>query len=354
MDISQKLQQQVIDATQSRQALQIIGNNSKEFYGCAIDIENTLPLNIAEHSGVIDYQPSELTITARAGTPIIEIIELLAKHGQMLAFEPPTFDGKASLGGCIATALAGPRRPWAGSVRDYVIGVRVLSGDGRDVRFGGKVMKNVAGYDLFRPMAGALGTLGVMLDVTLKLLPKPEHELSFSMETGTTEMRSLLHDWCYASMPLSASNYYNNMFSIRLSGSAAAIEDATGKLPNVMQEISPDYWHNLNEHKLPFFDGPAPLYRLLVPGNAPCDKLGDESLIDWAGALRWIKSRSSFKEIQSLAATLGGTASVYRNGYRDEDVFMPLSEPLFALHKRIKDVMDPAGILNPGRLYREL
>jgi glycolate oxidase FAD binding subunit len=167
-------------------------------------------------------------------------------------------------------------------------------------------------------------------------------------------MRSLLHDWCYASMPLSASNYYNNMFSIRLSGSAAAIEDATGKLPNVMQEISPDYWHNLNEHKLPFFDGPVPLYRLLVPGNAPCDKLGDESLIDWAGALRWIKSRSSFKEIQSLAATLGGTASVYRNGYRDEDVFMPLSEPLFALHKRIKDVMDPAGILNPGRLYREL
>ncbi len=354
MDISQQLQQQIIDASQSRQALQIIGNNSKEFYGCAIDIENTLPLNIAEHSGVIDYQPSELTITAPAGTPLIEIIELLADHGQMLAFEPPTFDGKASLGGCIATALAGPRRPWTGSVRDYVIGSRVLSGDGRDVRFGSKVMKNVAGYDLFRPMAGALGTLGVMLDITLKLLPKPEHELSFSMETGAAEMRILLRDWGYASMPLSASSYHDEELSIRLSGSAASIDAATGRLPSAMKEIATDYWLKVNEHKLPFFDDPAPLYRLLVPANTPCGLIEGESLIDWAGALYWIKTSTSLSELQNHASDLGGTVSVYRNGLRDDDIFMPLPDPLLALHKRIKNIMDPSGILNPGRLYREL
>jgi len=354
MDIAKTLQQQIIDAAQSRQALNIIGNNSKAFYGCTIADENTLPLNVSEHSGIIDYQPSELTLTARAGTPLRKINELLAEHGQMLAFEPPTFDGRASLGGCIATALAGPRRPWTGSVRDYVIGIRVLTGDGKDVRFGGKVMKNVAGYDLFRPMAGALGTLGVILDVTLKLLPLPEREISYSMEIDTAAMQAMLRDWRYASMPLSASSYYNNIFSIRLSGSAAAIDNAVSKLSAAQQEISSDYWQNLNEHKLPFFDDPIPLYRLVVPGNAPCDKLDDEILIDWAGALRWIKSHSSFKEIQNRAAASGGTASVYRNGHRDEDVFMPLPDSLLALHKRIKDVMDPVGILNPGRLYREL
>ncbi|GMR06337.1 MAG: glycolate oxidase subunit GlcE [Gammaproteobacteria bacterium] len=354
MDISQQLQQQIIDAAQNRQALQIIGNNSKAFYGCAIDDENTLPLVVSEHSSIIDYQPSELTITARAGTPLIEIIELLAEHGQMLAFEPPAFDGKASLGGCIATALAGPRRPWTGSVRDYVIGMRVLTGDGKDIRVGGRVMKNVAGYDLFRPMAGALGTLGVMLDITLKLLPLPERETSFSMKMDTAPMQGMLRDWGYASMPLSASSYYNGMLSVRLSGSTAAINAALCKLPSDMQEISNDYWHKLNEHKLPFFDNPTPLYRLVVPGYAPCVSLAGETLIDWAGALRWIKTSSTFREVQSQVAALGGTASVYRNGLRNEDVFSPLSGPLLALHKRIKDVMDPVGILNPGRLYREL
>jgi len=354
MDISEHLQQQIIDAAQNRQALNITGNNTKAFYGCAADNKNTSPLSVSEHSGIIDHQPSELTITARTGTPLIEIIELLAEHGQMLAFEPPTFNGKASLGGCIATALAGPRRPWTGSVRDYVIGMRVLTGDGRDIRVGGKVMKNVAGYDLFRPMAGALGTLGVMLDITLKLLPLPELESSFSMKIDIADMQNILRNWRDASMPLSAANYYNGILSIRLSSSVAAVDYAISKLPSDRQELSLDYWQKLNEHKLPFFDDPATLYRLIVPANAPCDTLEGESLIDWAGAQRWIKTSSTFSEIQRHANTLGGTASAYRDGLRDEDVFMPLQAPLLALHKRIKDVMDPAGILNPGRLYRGL
>jgi glycolate oxidase FAD binding subunit len=354
MDISKQLQQQIINAAQTKQALQIIGNNSKAFYGCITDDDVTTPLFVAEHSGIIDYQPSELTITARAGTALKEIIELLAEHRQMLAFEPPTFDGRASLGGCIATALAGPRRPWTGSVRDYVIGMRLLTGDGKDIRVGGKVMKNVAGYDLFRPMAGALGTLGVMLDITLKLLPLPETETSFSMKLEATAMQNVLRDWRNASMPISASSYDNGMLNARLSGSAVSIEDAIYKLPSDMLELSADYWQELNEHKLPFFDDPAPLYRLVVPGNAPCDFVTGETLIDWAGSLRWIKTPIPFSEVQNHAAALGGTASVYRNGLKNEDVFSHMSDPLLALHKRIKGVMDPAGILNPGRLYRAL
>lgn len=353
MDIAEQLQQQIINASNERQALVITGNNTKAFYGCLIDKKSS-PLHVSGHSGIIDYQPSELTITARAGTPLIEIIEQLAKHGQMLPFEPPTFNDKASLGGCIATALAGPRRPWTGSVRDYVIGMRILTGDGKDIRVGGKVMKNVAGYDLFRPMAGALGTLGVMLDITLKLLPQPEHEISFSMQTDTAMMQAMLHDWRRASMPLSAASYHDGCFNIRLSGSAAAIEAAISKLPSAMQEGSNDYWHKLNEQQLPFFDGPSPLYRLFVPANAPYDTLPGENRIDWAGSLRWLKTSATFNDVQKQAAALGGTASVYRNGDRDEDVFAPLADPLFALHKRIKKVMDPTGILNPGRFYRDL
>ena len=354
MDISSQLQQQIINAAQTRQALQIIGNNSKAFYGCITDDDSATPLFVSEHSGIIDYQPSELTITARAGTALKEIIELLAEHRQMLAFEPPTFDGKASLGGCIATAMAGPRRPWTGSVRDYLIGMRLLTGDGKDIRVGGKVMKNVAGYDLFRPMAGALGTLGIMLDITLKLLPLPEAEASFSMKLEPAAMQGILRDRRHASMPISAASYNDGTLNIRLSGSAASIDDAINKLPTDAQEISAGYWQKLNEHKLSFFDDPAPLYRMVVPGNAPCDFIAGETLIDWAGALRWIKTSAAFSEVQNHAAALGGTASVYRNGHKNEDVFSHMPDPLFALHERIKGIMDPVGILNPGRLYRAL
>lgn len=362
LNSARNIQQQIIDAAQSNQALQIIGNNSKAFYGCAVR-EGSIPLNIADYQGIIDYQPSELTITARAGTPLTEIIEQLNAHGQMLPFEPPVFDGHATLGGCVATALAGPRRPWAGSIRDYILGARVLTGDGKDIRLGGKVMKNVAGYDLFRPMAGALGTLGVMLDITLKLLPLPEQEQSYSMEMNAADMQPLLRDWRKLSMPISASSYESGVFKLRLSASSCAIADASNKLPTAMQEISNDYWQTLNEHELPFFDDPAPLYRLVLPvsikgnlnkiENVIYQKGKSETLIEWGGSLHWLKTSCSLKDIQEYATAAGGTASVYRNGQTDKDVFMPLPAPLMALHKRIKKVMDPVGILNPGRLYRE-
>ena len=194
-----------------------------------------LPLNVAEHSGILDYQPTELTITARAGTPLNEIIDLLAEHQQMLPFEPPVFDNRATFGGCVASAIAGPRRPWTGAVRDYLIGTRILTGEGKEIRLGGKVMKNVAGYDLFRPMAGALGTLGLMLDITLKLLPLPEQEVSYCMDTDTNSMRQILRDLRRRSMPVSGASYHKEQFLLRLSGSITSIDDATNYLPAEMK-----------------------------------------------------------------------------------------------------------------------
>jgi glycolate oxidase FAD binding subunit len=351
MDIAKQIQQQLIDASSNKQPLQIIGNGSKSFYGRSAAGD---PLQVKEHTGIIDYQPDELTITARAGTPLSEINDLITDHGQMLPFEPPTFSGSATLGGCIASGLAGPRRPWTGATRDYVIGIRLLTGDGRDIRLGGKVMKNVAGYDLFRPMTGALGTLGVMLEITLKLLPLPEHEISFRIDAGEQEMVRLLHDWTYASLPLSAASHSCGKFNIRLSGTRSSIDDSITKLPADREDLSPDYWQQLNEQQLDFFTGNEALYRFVVPANAPATNTPGDSMLDWGGALRWQKSTLPFDEVQHIATKLGGSVALYRNGNRDKEVFPALPENLFTLHQRIKQVLDPAGILNPGRLYRDL
>ena len=357
MDISKQLQKQILDAALDNQALQIIGNNTKAFYGRSEKNQGesgVLPLNVAEHSGILDYQPAELTITARAGTPLSEIISLLTEHQQMLPFEPPVFENKATLGGCVASAMTGPRRPWTGAVRDYLIGTRILTGEGKEIRLGGKVMKNVAGYDLFRPMAGALGTLGLMLDITLKLLPLPEREVCYYMLTDTNNMTQILRDLRSRSMPVSGASYHQGQFLLRLSGSMSSIDDATNYLPAEMKETDIVYWQDLNEHRLSFFDDSSPLYRLVVPANAPYDTISGECIVDWGGALRWIKTPLQFGELQQHAGDLGGSASIYRNGTHGEEVFSPLPDQLLDLHKRIKKVMDPAGILNPGRLYRDL
>ncbi|MCK5359849.1 MAG: glycolate oxidase subunit GlcE, partial [Gammaproteobacteria bacterium] len=298
MDISKQLQQTIADAFHHRQPLQIIGNNTRAFYGRNTRSENAKELHVTDHNGILDYQPTELTITARAGTPVKEIVDVLAGHKQMLAFEPPGFDNRATFGGCIATALAGPRRPWTGSVRDYVIGTRILTGDARVIRLGGKVMKNVAGYDLFRPMAGSLGTLGVMLDITVKLLPLPEQEISFIISTDQENMHSLLQQWRRSSLPLSAASFYQGQLSIRLSGSASAIDDAINKLPADRKEIANNYWQILNEQQLEFFDDDTPLYRLVVPANAAYGTFNGECLADWGGALRWVKTPLSFDQVQ--------------------------------------------------------
>jgi glycolate oxidase FAD binding subunit len=283
-----------------------------------------------------------------------DVTSALNEQGQMLPFEPPGFGPDATLAGTIACGLAGPRRPWTGAVRDYLLGVRILSGTGKDLRIGSAVMKNVAGYDLFRPMAGALGTLGILLEVIIKVLPRPALERSFTLACNVAEATRMLIDWQRASLPLSGACHIDDTLYIRLSGSLQSVKTASATLPNSMRAIDDAFWHQLNEHTLPFFSDNAPLYRLTLPATASLPAALGQQAIDWGGRQRWLYSDLAFDEIQRMAIEQRGHACAFRNGDREADVFPRLPAPLMKLEQRIRRVLDPDRIINPGRLYRDL
>jgi glycolate oxidase FAD binding subunit len=285
-DFARELSDVVREAAARRTPLRIVGGGTKDFYGGPVRGE---PLAAGAWRGIVDYDPTELVITARAGTPLTEIEAALREKRQMLAFEPPHFGTTATIGGCIAAGLSGPRRASAGAVRDFVLGVRILDGDGMDLRFGGRVMKNVAGYDVSRLMAGSMGTLGVILEASLKVLPLPPAEA-----TGIQEQT----DAC--------------------------------------------------------FDNPLPLWRLSLKPTTPPLELSGSVLIEWGGALRWLKTDAPAHLIRDAAARAGGHATLFRGGDKTVGVFQPLPAPLMKIHQRLKQGFDPAGILNPGRLYPDL
>lgn len=351
MDLSSELQSRVLEAHASGTALNIVGGNSKSFFGRD---PSGITLEVSGNKGVLDYQPGELTLTARGGTSMREIAELLDAHDQMLPFEPPWFGSEATLAGTVACNLSGPRRPWMGAVRDYLLGVRILTGTGKDMRIGAPVMKNVAGYDLFRPMAGAMGTLGILLEIIIKVLPKPRHERSLSIQCDAEEAVQLVTSWQKSSVPLSGACHLDQTLNIRLSGDTRSVDSSAERIDIPAEDIENTFWHELNEQKLPFFDDNAPLYRLTLPATAQLPTEIGTQLIDWGGRQRWLNSEMSLEEIQRIAEKLGGHASVFRNGDRTADVFHPLPAPLMNLGNRIRSVLDPKRILNPGRLYKDL
>jgi glycolate oxidase FAD binding subunit len=214
-------------AAAHQRTLVIRGSGSKDFYGGK---SQGAPLNISAHRGIIDYAPSELVLTARAGTPLSEIEQTLREHNQMLAFEPPHFGANATLGGCVASGLSGPRRPYSGSVRDFVLGVGMLDGRGQHLKFGGQVMKNVAGYDVSRLLTGSLGTLGVLLDVSLKVLPRPAASLSLRFNCDQPTAVQKMNSWAGLSLPLSATCWQDEQLTIRLEGTQRAMQSARSKL----------------------------------------------------------------------------------------------------------------------------
>lgn len=351
MDRSADLQEQLVAAVASKTPLNITGGNSKTFYGRH---PTGVVLDVKDNTGIIDYQPGELTLTARGGTPLTEIHAALQEHGQMLPFEPPAYSEHATLAGAVASGLAGPRRPWTGAVRDYILGVRILTGTGKDLRIGSPVMKNVAGYDLFRPMAGAMGTLGVLLEIILKVLPAPLAEQTLAIPCSRTEASAWLTDWQRASLPLSATCHVGDILTIRLSGPKLAIAAGCKRLGREFQLADNDFWYHLNEQQLPFFAHDGPLYRINVPAMACLPEQAGQWLVERAGQQRWLFSDLPLEEVQAMAAKVDGHACVFRNGDRNADVFHPLPDALMALHRRIRTVLDPHRILNPGRLYREL
>ncbi len=348
-DIAQDLAEQVSAAARRGQPLQIMGLGSKAFYGHEVRGE---PLNLHQHSGITRYEPTELVITARAGTPIAEINDALAEKGQMLAFEPPLFGGSGTLGGAVASGLAGPRRPWGGAPRDLVLGMTLLDGRGRILRFGGEVMKNVAGYDLSRLMAGALGTLGALLEVSLKVIPAPPVERSVELKLSHDRALQQMRELARQPAPLSAACHLDDTLHLRLSGNAASVSSWQAQIGGEVGDNA--FWQGLRDHELPFFQSDRPLWRLSLPPATPRLECEQQVITDWGGAQRWVFSSCSPTEIRQEVAKVGGHAILFRHGDEKTPVFHPLENVRQVIHRGLKRAFDPRGILNPGRQYASL
>ena len=442
------LSEQIRTAYANGTPLSIQGGGSKRFYGNAVtgDILDTRVL-----SGIVEYQPKELVMTARAGTPLTEIEAALAAEQQMLAFEPPHFGERplpnpdktpshstdetpshstrlskndnqvagykpasgqvagyrplageganaepkpiyATLGGCIAAGLSGPRRPYTGAVRDYVLGVRIIDGTGQALRFGGQVIKNVAGYDVSRLMVGALGTLGLITEVSLKVLPRPAAEISLQFEMDEAAALTAMNRWAGQALPLSATSWHAGLLHMRLSGAESAVKAAHVRLGGEVLHDAASFWQRLREHRTPFFDK-RPLWRLAVKSTAAPLELTDAQWLEWGGAVRWLAlpaiSELEVARLRELAGKAGGHATLFRHhplpnpdgttshstklaseqvaGYPPhagegasetpkpiQGVFTPLPPASYRIHQQLKQRFDPRGIFNRGRLYPHL
>jgi glycolate oxidase FAD binding subunit len=331
--------------------LRIRGGGTKDFYGepCAGEALDTRPL-----AGIVDYEPTELVITAGAGTPLADIEAAIRSRGQMLAFEPPHFGAGATLGGCVAAGLSGPRRASAGAVRDFVLGVRILDGRGDSLRFGGTVMKNVAGYDVSRVIAGSLGTLGLVTEVSLKVLPVPVAEITLRLEKSAAEAIALMNEWGGRPLPISATCHCDNLLTVRLSGAAAAVRTARDRIGGEEVSDAAAFWTAVREQTLPFFAGAQTLWRLSVKSTTPPLNLPGPQLIEWGGALRWLAGDGDARLVREAAAYAGGHATLFRARDKAAGAFQPVTPALATLHRRLKAAFDPAGIFNPGRMYPDL
>lgn len=347
-DQTEALRACVLRAVETRKPLRFHGGSSKDFYGGALCGE---PLDTRDHNGVIDYEPSELVITARAGTPLAEIETVLAERGQMLACEPFDAPG-ATLGGVVAAGLSGPRRMAAGSVRDFVLGVRMIDGRGDVLSFGGRVIKNVAGYDISRLMAGSMGTLGLLLDISFKVVPRPPAECSLRFEMTAAEALEEANRWGGQPLPVSATCWCDGQLTIRLSGAGAAVAAARQHLGGeaLDKDAAGVLWQSLQTRTHPFFAGDAPLYRLALPTTAASPAFEGDWLVEWGGGQRWLRSGQPLAELRAAAANLGGHVTGWRGGDRTAAVFQPQSPVALAVSRQLKQRFDPHGIFNPGRL----
>ena len=361
-------------------ALRIRGGGSKDFYGNALagDV-----LDTRGHAGIVAYEPSELVVTARAGTPLAEIEAALAEQGQMLAFEPPHFsrpapserkdgcDGgqaagnvekpgghgpaaensTATIGGAVAAGLSGPRRAAAGAVRDYVLGVKLLDGEGHVLRFGGQVMKNVAGYDVSRLIAGSLGTLGLILDVSLKVLPRPAATATLRVELPQAQALAAMNQWAGRPLPITASAWHDAALTVRLAGARAAVAEAAEKLggETLDDDEAERFWAELRDQRHSFFAGAEPLWRLALPSTAAPAELPGATLLEWGGGQRWLRSGAPAEQIRAVAARLGGHATLFRGGDKAGGVFQPQPPALAALDERVRRALDARGVFDTGR-----
>ena len=333
-----------------RTPLCLRGGGSKDFYGGPLVGE---PLVVSIHRGIVSYEPSELVVTARAGTPLAELETVLAERGQWMAFEPPGFGGAATLGGALAAGLSGPGRASYGALRDFVLGAKVMDGEGRVLTFGGQVMKNVAGFDVSRLLAGSLGTLGLILEVSLKVLPLPVARATLRFQLPQDKALDLMNRWAGKPVPVTATSWTDQVLTVRLAGAEAAVRGACGTLggERVVDREAAAHWAGLREQGHPFFAGNAPLWRLSVPSTAAALELPGGTLVEWGGAQRWLRGDHDPAWLRDLAHRAGGHATLFRGGDRAAGVFAPLPKPLAAIQRRLKATFDPHGVFNRGRLF---
>ena len=354
----QSLVDRVRSAADAGTPLRVRGGGTKDFYGSALDGDL---LDTRGCAGIVRYDPSELVMTACAGTPLAEVEAALGARSQMLPFEPPHFTqsgGGATLGGCVAAGLSGPRRVAAGALRDYMLGAKLLDGRARVLAFGGEVMKNVAGYDVSRLLAGSLGTLGVLLEVSLKVLPRPVEEQTRRFELSQAAAIETLNTWAGQPHPISGSAWCDGALQLRLSGAATAVRAARERLGGeaVASEDAAAFWAALREQTHPFFAGDAPLWRLALPSiTAPRALALDAApLLEWGGALRWIRSDADAHIVREAAGRAGGHATLFRAADKSAGAFAPLSASQMRLHRGLKAAFDPQRVFNRGRLYPDL
>ena len=346
-------------AHDAKTPLEIRGGASKRFYGQAPQGE---PLDVTPLAGISSYEPTELVISARAGTTLAEVEAVLAERGQCLPFEPPRFTPSTTVGGMVAAGLAGPARAARGGVRDYVLGASLLNGRGEVLSFGGQVMKNVAGYDVSRLLAGSMGVLGVILEVSLKVLPVAPATATLRFQLGQADALMQLNRWGGQPLPLEASAWWAGALVVRLAGARAAVDAAVQALGGEVIEptLAAGFWRGLRDHGDDFFVGArravdsandARLWRLSLPATAPPLALSGEQLIEWGGAQRWWCTAAPVAQVREAAARAGGHAVLFRAQDKSCGVFLSLAPPLDRIHRELKRAFDPAGVLNPGRLY---
>jgi glycolate oxidase FAD binding subunit len=337
-------------------ALQLRGGGSKDFYGHSSVGE---VLDTREWRGIVSYEPTELVVTVRAGTPLAELEAELAASGQYLPFEPPHFaqaGAIATVGGMVAAGLSGPARLQVGAVRDYILGAELLNGRGELLRFGGQVMKNVAGYDVARVLVGSLGTLGVITEASLKVLPLPVAESTLMFECGEAQALTQMQAWLGSPLPINASCWYEGALSVRLRGARAAIEAAQRTMGGqvLAPELAETLWRAVREQTAPFFQLQADecLVRVSVADTTPSLNCGP-TLLEWGGAQRWFKLKDTDNGTLAALRSGPGHATVFRSTREPEAVFSPLSPSIMAISHRMKQNFDPAGIFNRGRMYPE-
>ena len=338
----------------------IRGGGTKDFYGEPVQGE-WLDTRVLE--GTSSYEPTELVVTTRCGTLLADLEALLATKGQCLPFEPPRFAAGGTVGGMVAAGLSGPPRAATGSVRDYVLGATLLNGNAEVLTFGGQVMKNVAGYDVSRLLAGSLGSLGVILEVSLKVLAVAPATATLRLQLGQGEALDCMNDWGGAPLPINATAWWDGTLLVRLRGALAAVQAALHALGGEVIDpgFATPFWDGLRDHTDEFFvraaqavEGGGALWRLSVPQTAPVLALSGEQLVEWGGAQRWLCSAAPATQVREAAARVGGHATLFRSRDKSAGVFAPLQSPLDRIHRELKKAFDPARVFNPGRLYPDL